>query len=455
VTELPAVPGGWVWMKLGDFAHVRLGKMLSAKARAVDLEQRPYLRNQNVRWGTLDVSDVKMMGFKSNEIARYSIEPDDLLVCEGGEPARCAVYQGPPAAFMYQKALHRVRPYPGTADPRFLQYCLWHYARNGVVLPRPSETTIQHLPLEEMLALPIPLPPLPEQRRIVEALDTHFTRLDAAVATLERVRAKLKRYRTAVLHAVVEGRLDGSQTRRSDLIDGWTWTTVGAVADEVRFGSSAKTSVVPEGVPVLRMGNIQAGDVDPTNLKYLPARHREFPDLLLRPGDLLFNRTNSAELVGKCAVFHGAPSPCSFASYLIRVRLKPSCNPEFLAYWLNSIYGRKWVKAVVVQQVGQANVNGTKLRAFRFAMPDLPTQEAIVAEVRRRFSLCDAAAKSVDADLLRCARLRQALLRIAFAGRLAPQDQRDEPASVLLDRIRTERAATSPSPKKKLARSRR
>src|SRR6185437_2120857 len=106
------------------------------------------------------------------------------------------------------------------------------------------------------------------------------------------------------------------------------------------------------GVPVLRMGNIVDGDLDLTTLKYLPDSHEEFPRLLLRPGDLLFNRTNSPELVGKTAVFKGRPEKCSFASYLIRVRLASGCMPEFVSAFINSVFGRKWVKSVVTQQVG-------------------------------------------------------------------------------------------------------
>jgi type I restriction enzyme S subunit len=336
--------------------------------------------------------------------------------------------------------------------------------------------------------LQFPLAPLPEQHRIVEAIESYFTRLDDAVATLERVQRNLKRYRASVLKAAVEGRLVPTEAdlaraggrdyepasallerilaerRRRwheaggrgsyqeplspnasnlrELPAGWCWATVDQLAHEVRYGTSAKTQEEQEeGVPVVRMGNIVDGFLDLTELKYLPASHDEFPDLLLQPGDVLFNRTNSAELVGKTAVFHGQREPCSFASYLIRVRVLQGAHPEFVSHYINSMAGRAWIASVVSQQVGQANVNGTKLRACTIPLPPTNEQHRIVGEVDRLFSVASATAGAASADHRRCQRLRQSILKWAFEGRLANQDPSDEPASALLERIRSQTSA--------------
>jgi type I restriction enzyme S subunit len=97
---------------------------------------------------------------------------------------------------------------------------------------------------------------------------------------------------------------------------------ISVLADEVSYGSSAKTLEGPDGVPVLRMGNILHGELRWDDLRFLPASHPEFPQLLLAPGDVLFNRTNSPELVGKTAMFAGERTPASFASYLLRIRFR-------------------------------------------------------------------------------------------------------------------------------------
>ena len=203
------------------------------------------------------------------------------------------------------------------------------------------------------------------------------------------------------------------------------------------------------------MGNIQQGSLDLDNLKYLPLDHREFPKLLLADGDLLFNRTNSAELVGKTAVYRGRPDPCSFASYLICVRTARARLSTFVANALNSPWGRAWIASVVSQQVGQANVNGTKLRSFPFPFPPWAEQGEII---RRSGDAGDSVTRStgVIADLLRqTTALRQSILKRAFDGRLVPQDPADEPASVLLERTRAEREAERKRRKRRPAMPRR
>lgn len=305
-----------------------------------------------------------------------------------------------------------------------------------------SGTTFPEVSGKNAARLPVPIPPLNEQHRIVAAIEEHLSDLDASVAALERVRAALPRYRAAVLKVACEGRL----THGASDYETWRQTTLGEVATEVRYGTSAKASENSNGVPILRMGNIVEGNLTLETLKFLPRKHREFPQLYLRAGDVLFNRTNSPALVGKTAVYRGVPSPCSFASYLIRVRLAADCLPDFLAHTINSHLGRSWIQTVVSQQVGQANVSGSKLKAFAFRLPPVVDQQLLIAEIDRRLSLADATDRAVTTGLAKAKRLRQAILKRAFEGRLVPQDPGDEPASVLLDRIRAVRTDGAAAP---------
>jgi len=217
------------------------------------------------------------------------------------------------------------------------------------------------------------------------------------------------------------------------------------------------------------MGNIQDGRIDASDLKYLPSGHDEFPKLMLREGDLLFNRTNSAELVGKSAVYTGNPSPCSYASYLIALRFTPACNPKYLNYYLNSQCGRRWVRSVVSQQVGQAKrfvsliwgsrfvrqqiekkarttagiykISQQNILDFVLPLPPVDEQQFILAEVEQRLSVIAVAEAQIEANLQRARRLRQSILKEALAGRLVPQDPDDEPAEALLARLRAKRQA--------------
>ena len=171
------------------------------------------------------------------------------------------------------------------------------------------------------------------------------------------------------------------------------------------------------------MGNIVDGRAQSCeNLKSLPADHPEFPDLLLEPGDMLFNRTNSAELVGKTAVYTGTPRPCSFASYLIRVRLSAACLPTLLSAYINSHLGRSWIASVVNQQVGQANVNGSKLRALRVPLPPAAEQQRIVAEIDRHFTRIDAGVAALKRLQANLKRYRASVLKAACEGKLVPTE---------------------------------
>ncbi len=228
------------------------------------------------------------------------------------------------------------------------------------------------------------------------------------------------------------------------LPEGWVWASVDQLTVEQKYGSSSKTNEDAAGIPVLRMGNIQDGELDFSNLKYLPRDHSEFPGLYLHDGDLLFNRTNSPELVGKTTVYRSQIEPCSFASYLIGVRFSSGYLPEIASAFINSVYGKYWIKSVVVQQVGQANVNGSKLSALAVPVPTFLEQREIVSELDFHTSEITDQLKRIDISLKQSTAQRQNILRAAFAGQLVPQDPNDEPASVLLERIRAERAAQLP-----------
>ena len=196
-------------------------------------------------------------------------------------------------------------------------------------------------------------------------------------------------------------------------------STVGRHAVLVEYGTSAKTGVVDAAtdIPVLRMGNIKDGKVDRRGLKFLPADHSDFPRLLLRDGDLLFNRTNSAEHVGKSAVFHG-DELTSFASYLIRVRFDDSVLPDWANLVINSPQGREYVASVVSQQVGQANVNGTKLKAFPLPVPSSAEQQARVTKHLAVVASRDRLLAELERMTVRSHNLRKALLSAAFSGHL-------------------------------------
>ncbi len=422
----------------------------------------PCLRMYNIEAGSIVWRDIKRMRLSEQELSDYALREGDLLVNRVNSRelvGKAAYISASLEPSVFESKNIRVRLDTSKVLPKFVNYQLLargsrHFANNAQQV-----VGMASISQGQLADFPIVLADVGEQAVIVAELDKQFSRLDEAVANLHRVKVNVKRYKASVLRAAVEGRLvpteaelarresrryesgqellqrmlesrpshqkgrgkreDAASARErqmDDVPEGWTLATVEQVAALVEYGSSAKTIEDAGGVPVLRMGNIAEGALEFEKLKYLPVGHKEFPRLLLRVGDLLFNRTNSPELVGKTAVFRIPNHPYSFASYLIRLRSVEGAEPEFLAAYINSSYGRKWVRRVVTQQVGQANVNGTKLRELVVPLPPHAEQLRIVAEVERRLSVVREVEAEVDANLKRASALRQAILAKAFSG---------------------------------------
>jgi type I restriction enzyme S subunit len=193
----------------------------------------------------------------------------------------------------------------------------------------------------------------------------------------------------------------------------WDVVTVRGLSESVDYGTSVQASREPNGIPILRMGNLAQGRLCFNDLKYL--RHQELDErLLLRPGDLLFNRTNSAELVGKSAVFQGWETPISFASYLIRVRPLPSADMRWVHLFLSSNAGKAYLAASRTQQTGQANINGSKLAAMPIPLPPVAEQRRVIARIDALMEVCDELERSLTAMQTGRARLLDAVLHEAL-----------------------------------------
>ena len=173
--EIPfEIPKNWCWTTLPSVASVELGKTLD-KAKNTG-SYHPYLRSVNVQWGYIDLSDLNEMKFEEHEIDKYSIKRNDLLICEGGDVGRCCIWERNDT-FLYQNALHRVRFY-ADLEPRFYLYVMMLYESLGILKNISTGVTIKHLTGNVLSAMPVPLPPLADQKQIVDAIETAFAQLN-------------------------------------------------------------------------------------------------------------------------------------------------------------------------------------------------------------------------------------------------------------------------------------
>lgn len=216
---LPELPEDWEWARVEEVAEMCLGKMLDKLKNKG--EYLPYLRNVNVRWGSFDLSDLSQMKFEEDEEQRYGLLPGDLVVCEGGEPGRAAVWTGAPG-MKIQKALHRIRFVEYTVKPEFLLYCLQHAAQNGILEKYFTGTTIKHLTGVRLAEFVFPLPRFQDQQQIVSEIERRLSAADEVEKTVETGLKQAERLRQSILKRAFEGKLvpqDPSDPPASELLE--------------------------------------------------------------------------------------------------------------------------------------------------------------------------------------------------------------------------------------------
>lgn len=289
------------------------------------------------------------------------------------------------------------------ANPAYLELVLrssaFKYYLEGLSHGGSTKTRIHPDLFKELL---IPIPPLPIQQKIVSHWETAQASLSAAKMRVSETEKEIQKrfltdlglpepkhstpskYFAAKWKVFERWSVSYNQAFMSaiDLTLGrFPVVELGSILEMVQYGTSEKANTTEKGTPVLRMNNIKDGYLDFSNLKHISLQEKTRKSLLLMEGDILINRTNSKELVGKSAVFHGSDEYV-FASYLIRVRLeKDQAIPDYVAYCINSIFGRQQIDALSRQIIGQANINSQELRSLYIPLPPLDVQREIMKRI--------------------------------------------------------------------------
>jgi len=210
------VPAHWAVPAFNYRYEVELGKMLDEK-RITGNHLAPYLRNTDVQWGRINVEGLPQMDFTGADLNRYGLRVGDLLVCEGGEVGRAAIWNGELENCFYQKALHRIRPRDANRDSaKFLYFIFQAAAATGVFAGTGGKSTIAHLPAEALRRYRFAFPPLSEQLEIASFLDRESVRFDTLTAEAQRAIDLLQERRTAVISAAVTGQIDVRQFSKKE-----------------------------------------------------------------------------------------------------------------------------------------------------------------------------------------------------------------------------------------------
>lgn len=402
----------WQNAPIGDLFDIGPGKSVTPNARHGN-PRYPFLRTSNVLWGRIDLSEVDQMHFTQEELKAKNLKPGDLLVCEGGEIGRSAIWDGQIQTCAFQNHLHRLRPRRADVEPRFFMYALQAgFTLLGSYEGAGNKTTIPNLSRSRLSALEVPMPPHAEQLRIVHALSA----VERAARLQEQADKLLREAKIVAASDLLTNGTVGEAKRETDigvLPASWEVVRLGDALEQAQYGLSIRGNASGR-VPILRMNCQVDGAVAFRDLQYIDINDKMLAAFRLQDGDILFNRTNSFELVGRTAVFHSTREAV-FASYLIRLEVDRSAlNPDFLNYYLNQPSVQAELKKLASRGVSQANISASKLRDFR--VPKAPMQEQ--TETVRRLAAIDAAVQAHSRKHAALEELFNKVLRGLMAGEL-------------------------------------
>jgi len=326
----------------------------------------------------LNLDDLDEMDFSAEEVAALALETEDLLVCEGGDIGRTAIWRGERNDCLYQNHLHRLRRIRDDVHPLFVMYWLWAgMTQLNVYEGAGNKTTIPNLSRSRLGEFEIPLPPLVEQKKIAAVL----LKLQRAIELQDKIIQALRDLKKSTMQHVFTHGLRGEKTKMTEIgeiPESWNVVLFAQILEGSLYGLSVRGQ--KKGTyPILRMNCQVDGRVELTNLQYVDLNAATFSKYRLEDGDLLFNRTNSHDLVGRTAIFH-VDRKVVFASYLIRLRLDTAVvSPDFINYYLNMSKVQNRVRALASKGVSQSNISASKLNNFKVLLPDrIGEQEDVV-----------------------------------------------------------------------------
>jgi len=439
------LPEGWVWAKIGELVAPSKEKIEPSQCA-----DSPYLSLEHIESHTAriassgkgaDVGSTKAV-FHAGDVLYGKLRPYLNKVCMPDFDGICStdILVFPNSPSLQNRFFMRF-----LMQPEVVEYA--NHNSNGIQLPRIS--------FDKLAQLPLKLPPFAEQQRIVAKVEALLARVNAARQRLAKVPAILRRFRQSVLGTACSGRLT-AEWRKEDLEAeripiSWRQLELEKLLSEPLANGRSVVDATDSGFPVLRLTALKGRRIDLTERKMGDWSFKDAKPFLVTRGDFLVGRGNgSLRLVGRGGLVSQEPDQVAYPDTLIRVRPNKSLlQPEYLAVVWDAPTTREQIEEAAHTTAGIHKVSQKDLRCIRLAIPPLPEQREIVRRVDNLFKLSDAIGNRLAAATARAEKLTQAILAKAFRGELVPteaelarKEGRDyEPASVLLERIRAERAS--------------
>jgi len=414
IDEKNPLPSSWRWVKLGKVIREAQAGFACGLRDPQGIAQL-RMNNLDTR-GSFVWDDVLRVPHAANDIEQFLILPGDVLFNNTNSTelvGKSALFEGYVEPIVYSNHFTRLRTVTEALLPDFLASWLNHKWQQGVFATICNRWIGQSaVKADKLLTLDFPLPPLPEQRRIAGVLHEQMAAVEKARAAAQARLEAVKTLPAAFLRQVFP-------QPGQPLLPGWRWVRLGEVLQETRNGLYKPDTYYGTGTRILKMFNIGRldGAWDLSRLDFIELTEKESAAYRLEEGDILFNRVNSNELVGKCAVVDSHTAGAVYESKNMRLRLDSAkaCS-HFAATFLNSSGGRNQIEKRLKQIVGQATVNRSDLDSLEIPLPPLAEQRRIAGVLRQQMAVVEMARTAAEEELQTINALPAALLRRAFNG---------------------------------------
>lgn len=427
------VPSNWCWTRILACCE----DLFSGKSPKYSKEPTEHLiigQQANQRYG-IDMSYVKYgaKDFALSQDERMFLRYNDVILntLGTGSIGRSGIYK------LNHKVLTDGHLFVFRTGSRYLPDLLYYYLQlneEPIIDTANGSTNQKFLSLNSFSGYAIPLPPFAEQRRIVDRVESLFAKLDEAKEKAQAVVDGFEDRKAAILHQAFTGVLTEKWREENGISDDSRYSLpISEVCRSLKYGT-AKKSQDSGKVVVIRMGNLQAGEIDWSDLAFSDDEE-DIKKYRLDPGDVLFNRTNSAALVGKTSIYRG-DYPAIYAGYLIKLDYNHEImDGEYLNYILNSPEAKTYCNSVKTDGVNQSNINAKKIGAFVIPVPTMAEQLAIVKTLSSILTKEKATKEIAEKTIEKIREMKKAILTKAFRGELGTNDPSDESAEELLKRI--------------------
>lgn len=431
------LPAGWSIISLSDAGHWGSGGTPSRKHSQYYGGDIPWIKTGELGPRTIIKAEEYITEFGLANSSAKIFQPGSVAIAMYGATIGKVSILGIPAATNQACAVAEVDERVTTSDFLFHYLCSqrdqFAQAGKGGAQPNISQGLLKGWRL--------PLPPLNEQRRIAAKLDTTLAAVDACRQRLDGVAELLKRFRQAVLTAATSGELtrEWREERGAPEWDTKSLGDCGAVTGGITKNSSRLN--MPLQKPYLRVANVYLNRIDLDDVSVIGVTEAEYRKTALHSGDLLIVEGNgSLQQVGRVAIWEEADFDCVHQNHLIRWRSE-EMMPKWALYWLMSPVGRQLLEQRAKSTTGLHTLSVSKVSRISIPVPSISEQDEIICRVQDLFTLADQLEARLSTARKVVDRLTPALLAKAFRGELVPQDPSDEPASVLLERLRAARQA--------------